>query len=222
MKSQFVFPRRRIFLCCLIVLAKFDQFCALGPHRCVLFHTIAVRHHNNRRQPEPFRCQRHRLPVISSCRRNQPARPWSALHQLLDIHDGCSRLERPGWRLVFVLYPNLTPQSFAQQRPAVLRRGRHHAVHQLCSLLNLGDRRQCRCHLVLSVTPHRSHHRYLLIRSSRISDSDAYFAHSMLALPSAQGICHQSRAQRDRPGSDGSSWRVSSADARCQRVRPVS
>jgi len=121
------------------VVARFDQLGAEGPHRRVLLTAVAVRHEDRHRQIVRPRRTRDRLAVVAARRAHHGPRGRLAAHQAVQVDQPAAYLERAHRRVVLVLDPQPGAGQALQQRPVVLRRGRHLCVHTRRSVAQRGD-----------------------------------------------------------------------------------
>ena len=108
------------------VRAMDHEFGALRGHGGVLFRVVVFRHHDHSAQAQPRRRRRDRLTVIAARRRDDARAIGFARLQVAQIQHAAADLERADGRVVFVLDPDLAAGAPGQQRPGILRRGRHH------------------------------------------------------------------------------------------------
>jgi hypothetical protein len=142
MPPMLVLQRNCMFSRRLKVLAKLHQLRPQRPHRLVLLHTIAKRHHNHHPNPTLRPSKRHRLPMIPPRSRNHPLHLRPFPPQPIHIDQPTPNLERPHRRMVLMLHPDLRASPRIQQRPTVLRSRRHTFVDQLRRTPNLTQPRE--------------------------------------------------------------------------------
>jgi hypothetical protein len=111
------------------VLAVLDQFDAQRAHGGVLLDRVAVRHHDGRGQAMAARREAQRLAMVAARGADHVARPGLLARQRLEVGQAAADLEGADRRVVLVLGPQLRAQAPLEQRPGVLRRGRHGRVH---------------------------------------------------------------------------------------------
>ena len=121
------------------IVAVFDQRHAQCAHRGVFLQRIAVRHDDGAGHAVGARGPANALAMIAPRGADDFAGESAGLCQLLEIGQPAADLEGAHRRVVLVLDPAVGAQSFAQQRPAVLRRGLEFAVDDARASFDVGQ-----------------------------------------------------------------------------------
>jgi hypothetical protein len=126
--------------CRLEVVSVFYDFDAEGAHGGVFFSAVAVWNYDRgvdtifaRRVPD-------RLAVVASRRRNYSRRLSPFAKEVLEVNEATAHLERSGRRVILVLRPDGCPYPLLEERPPVLRRGRHRLIDQSGGGLQFSER----------------------------------------------------------------------------------
>ena len=88
--------------------------------------------------------ERQALPVVAARRRDDARHLRALAPQAVDVDQPAADLEGAGRRVVLVLDPDLGAERLREQRPGVLRRRRHAAVHELARVVEIGARERHR------------------------------------------------------------------------------
>ena len=120
------------------IVAVLDQLHALGQHGAILLLAVAVRDDNDRLQAEQPCGHADALAMIAASGRHHALEGRFGLLEPVHINQRAAQLECAYGGLVLVLDPGFSREAFIDQRPGVLRRGRHVAIDHCLSLVNLG------------------------------------------------------------------------------------
>ena len=129
------------------VIAKLDQLGTQCPHRGVFLAAVAQRHDDQRGHAVATGGKSDRLAVVAPGGADDTGRQCAGCRQPVEINQPAANLEGPHRRVVLMLEPELgavtglAGKCGLQQRPAVLRRGRHHRVHGAGGGLQGGQRK---------------------------------------------------------------------------------
>src|SRR5436190_4346919 len=111
------------------VVTAFDQLHSQRAHSRILRLTVAVRHHDCRGDTESRRREANRLTMVTASRGNYPLEIRLGAAQMLEVHESAANLECSDRRLILVLHPHGCSATRVQERPALLRRWSHGAIH---------------------------------------------------------------------------------------------
>src|ERR1700690_2731362 len=117
----------------LVVVAKLDEVCALGSHRGVFLHAVAMWDDDSDGNVEALSGQRDRLAVVSAGCGDESFNYGCVLKKFCRIGDGGAGLVSARRSVVLMLDPDVGLESLIQQRPGNLRGGLHHCVDELLS-----------------------------------------------------------------------------------------
>ena len=120
--------RRRVLARLVEVAAVHDEIRAERLHRRVLVARVALRHDDRAAHAMPARGEGEALAVVAARRADDAGERGVARLERRQQVEAAAHLERAGRRVVLVLDPDLAARAAREQRPRVLRRGRHRRV----------------------------------------------------------------------------------------------
>ena len=106
-------------------MAMFDQGCAERSHGRIFFQRIAVGDDDRGLEPRGSGGAHLRLAVIATGCGDDAGDMRVRTAEPVDLGDRPAHLERPGRRVIFMLYPEFASRARGQQRPGILRGWRH-------------------------------------------------------------------------------------------------
>jgi hypothetical protein len=141
-RHRFVAPllgeRDAVLARLLEVVAVQDQLGAEPDHRRVLLGAVGVWRHDHDRHAVAAPGERQALAVVAARGRHDAAHVRAFAHHPVDVHESAANLERPRRRRVLVLDPYLGADRLGEQRPRILRGGRHRLVDDVLGVRQRG------------------------------------------------------------------------------------
>jgi len=128
------------------VVAALYQFDALGYHGAVFLLAVAVRDDDDGFQAKQPSGHADALAMVSASRGDDAGQVGMSLLEPVAVDQSASQFECADWAMIFMLDPGFHARLLAgretlvDQRPGVLRRGRHVAVDDGLGFLNLRER----------------------------------------------------------------------------------
>ena len=123
-------------------MARLDELGAKRPHGRVLLHRIALRHDDGGGNAGLGRGKRDALAMIAARGADHSLHTGGVVLELVNIDQSAAHLEGADRRVVLVLHPGLAPSAPGEQRPSILRRGRHGGVHNGGRVFDILQRQQ--------------------------------------------------------------------------------
>lgn len=115
------------------VFPVLDELDALGLHREIFFTAVTVRDDDDGFEPQAARGEPDTLAVVAACGGDERLQTRIGLLEPCGVDEGAAQLESSERRVIFMLEPELDgravlAKTLVEQRPGVLRRGRHYGV----------------------------------------------------------------------------------------------
>jgi hypothetical protein len=130
---------QRVFARLLEIGANFEQLGAKGTHGGVLLDRIPKRDEDLRAQAMAASGKCDRLAMVATRRSEHAAQTRFTPDQCIHVDQAAAHLEGPQWCVVLMLDPGFGTERLVEQRPGVLRRGRHRLVDDGRSGVELGE-----------------------------------------------------------------------------------
>src|SRR5437016_10692740 len=126
------------------IVAVFNKFSAKSTHGGVLLTAVAEGDNYDSLQSKLTGGEGLGLSVIATGGRDHALCFGMSAAQPVHIDDAAAYFEGPDWSMVLVFDPHFASGALVEQRPRILRRGRHEPIDEGCGSFNLRKNRQRR------------------------------------------------------------------------------